>query len=110
MKREGIKPCILCGKGMANGNNLMFYQVRLTRFVINPGAVQRQAGLEMMLNSPALAQVMGPDENLAEELSKLDALVCATCAISRNLVVAELDEIISEKAAAKWASRRESDV
>ena len=79
MKRESIKPCIVCGEGVAHDNNLIFYRVRLTRLMINPSAIRRQAGLEMMLGSPALAQVMGPDEDLATEMDEQEALICQDC-------------------------------
>ena len=96
MKRKDIKPCVLCGKGMMHDNNILFYKVRLTRLGVNLGAVQQRMGLEMMLGSPVLAGVMGPDEDLATKITSQEFLVCDTCALERSLVLCHLDEIASE--------------
>ncbi len=89
MKREDIKPCIVCDKGVAHDNNLMFFKVKITRFVIDARAIQSQAGLETMLGSASLAQVMGPDEDLAIEVGEGDeALISMSCIGTR------IDEIM----------------
>ncbi len=101
MKRKDIKPCVLCGKGIMHDNNILFYQVTLTRLGVNLGAVQQRAGLEMMLGSPVLAEVMGPDEDLATKITTIQFLICDPCALERSLVLCHLHEIANEAKASK---------
>ena len=101
MKRKDIKSCVLCNKGIMHDNNILFYKVRLTRLGINLGAVRQRAGLEMMLGSVVLAEVMGPDEDLATQITSQEFLVCDTCALDRSLVLCRLDEIAHEAKASK---------
>ena len=62
-------------------NPLMFYTVQITTEVVNTNAIKRQTGLEMMLGHAGLAAVMGPQEDLSEELSNTGKLwVCMDCA------------------------------
>ena len=88
MKRDSIKPCIACGKGIAHDNNLVFFQVKITQLIIDTRAIQRITGLEAMLDSPALAQIMGSDEDLATKVGEQEAFVCMSC------IGIRLDEII----------------
>lgn len=76
-KRTDIQPCTACSRGIAKGGPI-FYRVRVDRFVLNHGAIQRQAGLEMMLGGP-LASIMGPDESLAGQLDTGTMLICGDC-------------------------------
>ena len=95
MKRAEIKNCLLCGKVVAHNNDLTFYRVSITRLILNPRAIQQRQGLEMMLGSPALAEVMGPDDDLANEFSSHDFLVCQPCALGSHCI-AEMDERAGE--------------
>lgn len=54
--------CPLCQKSQLAGG-VTFYKVEISRGVFDLNAVRRAAGLEMQIG--ALAQIMGPDENLA---------------------------------------------
>lgn len=61
--------CALCHKHQLAPPNagLTFYKVTISRGVFSPPAIQRQAGLGMMLGgNAALARIMGPDEDLAK--------------------------------------------
>lgn len=81
-KRKDIKPCHICEQGI----DTMFYRVRIETFILDSGAIQRQAGLELMLNSPDLAQIMGPDEDLAQKTEESTVLVCLKCMTTKNLM------------------------
>lgn len=74
---------MICGAPLLGDrmNELTFYRVRLTRLVWDVGAVQRQAGLTAMLGGHgALAQAMGPDENLATVIDQpRDGVVHERC-------------------------------
>jgi hypothetical protein len=97
MKQKDFKKCAICGKGVMHSGQITFYKVSITMMGIDLGAVQRQQGLEMMMGSPAIAQVMGPDEDLAKPIDKAaDGIICSECAISHNTVIAAVYERISE--------------
>ena len=48
----------------------VFYRVTIETCCLDPMAIQRQAGLEMMLGSAALAAAMGPNEDVAKVMGK----------------------------------------
>ncbi len=75
----------------------IFFRVRIERMAVNMGAVQRQHGLEQMLGGHAtLANVMGPNEDLAVKLGDpVNAIVCMDCSIRGS--VAEIEELGADK-------------
>lgn len=75
----------------------IFFRVRIERMAVNMGAVQRQHGLELMLGGHAvLANVMGPNEDLAVELGDaVTAILCIDCSIKGT--VAEIEEMAADK-------------
>ncbi len=98
MKQTEIENCVLCNKGVAHSRQITFYKITLSRLVLNIGAIQRQTGLEMMLGGHAgLANVMGPDEDMAEVLNTQEALVCDECALTKDLPLAVIDEAITNR-------------
>jgi hypothetical protein len=93
MRQNEIQKCVCCGKGMMHAGSPSFYRVAIEHMVINVGAIRRQAGLEMMLGSPALAAVMGPDQTLAEAVGKpVTVFVCQGCGIMNSVPVAQMLE------------------
>ena len=97
MKRKEIEPCAICGKGVMHDNMLTFYRVKLDYMIGNIPAIQRQAGLDMMLGNAAIAHVMGLDEDIAIPMHEQSFLLCFDCAVQHQ--VAALAEIINEKKA-----------
>ncbi len=86
MKRDEITKCVSCHLGIA-ANGLTFYKISMERFILDPRAIERQHGLEMMLGSPVLAGVMGPNEDLAKPVSKkIDFLMCEQCACEEKYI------------------------
>ncbi len=83
IKQRELAPCGICGKGVAHGNYPLFWRVRVERFGLDQSAVMRQHGLELMLGSPVLAQVMGPDPDIGKQLGQGSALLCEECVLSR---------------------------
>lgn len=82
MKQSEFEPCVCCGKGMMDGGSIVFYRVRVEYMLINVPAVNRQAGLEMSMGRGApLAQIMGPNEDLAGRASDSTGLVCLECSV-----------------------------
>ncbi len=93
-KQSEFQPCLLCGKGMGHNQDLDFYRVHLERFFIDYSKVQQQHGLEMSMGgAAALAQIMGPDHDLAKEVSPHPTfLVCSECAMDKGKPLALLSE------------------
>lgn len=83
LKRRDIKPCALCGQGVMHDGQITFYRLTLDRYVVDMRAIERQHGLELYMGSPAIAHVMGPDEDLAKRLPEGvgPVLVCQSCAM-----------------------------
>lgn len=87
LKQREIQKCALCLQGVGAGH-IDFFVVDVRRYVINHGAVQRQHGLEQFMGAAApLASIMGPDEDMAKQISERSNLwICAECAYGRNSV------------------------
>lgn len=92
LKRSDIRPCGLCGKGIMSVGSPTFFRVKIERFVVDTGAVHRQAGLETMLGT-ALANVLGPDADLANQFSEQTALICDQCAMETTCLARVAEEI-----------------
>jgi len=59
--------CGVCHKKIGDSEGLpVFYVVEISRAMLDRRAIRRNAGLEMMLGSPAVAAVMGTDEDMAK--------------------------------------------
>jgi hypothetical protein len=84
LKHRELKPCALCGKPPAHDSYPLFWRLRAERFCVDLAAAQRKHGLELMLGSPALADVMGPDEDIAKRIADpIEVLVCEPCVLDR---------------------------
>jgi hypothetical protein len=57
------------GRGVAEQGPI-FYRVTVEQCGLDRDAIQRQAGLEMMVGNAAIASVLGPNEDIAKILSK----------------------------------------
>lgn len=85
--------CSLCQHKIGGGLPL-FYRLTIERFGINLDAVRRQSGLAVAMGHAVLAQVMGPDEDMAQPvMDKLTLVVCEDCSIKARHCVAALAEI-----------------
>ena len=89
--------CKGCGKKLGasfrdNHTLPMFWKITAERFIIDDGAMKRQAGLEMMLNGHVgLAQAMGPDEDMAKRIMEPVILcLCEHCAVSERQIIGAL--------------------
>ena len=86
MKQSDFKPCVGCGKGVFHDRNFVFYRLRVAYLVADVSAIQRQHGMELMMGAAApLAQIMGPNEDLAATVDEGDVLVCLECATRKCL-------------------------
>lgn len=86
MKQIDLKPCSNCDKGVMHTGNPMFYRLRVDSMIVDPGAIQRQHGLEMMMGgNAAIAHAMGPQEDLAKELDSSELILCMDCMMAANV-------------------------
>ena len=103
MKQSKISNCLLCKKGVLHENNLMFYRISIETLIADLGAIQRAAGLEMMVGGDtALARIMGPDEDIAKTVTTMDGLVCLPC-LARASLGALLEVAANDEGAAAEA-------
>ena len=96
MKERALREhatCSLCAKRIGDAGLPLFWAVTIERYGIDLRAAQRQDGLAALLGSPALAQAMGPDEDLAMPMMEPAKLtVCERCAVDQQLPIAVLAE------------------
>ena len=83
LKRDELKHCALCNRGVMHDNNISFYRITIQQFLIDVRAVQQQAGLELMMGGhAAIAHALGPDANLAKAPCPAQShLICQECAL-----------------------------
>lgn len=100
MRAEELKPCAICGKGMAHAGVPLFYRVRLEHMGINANAVRRTDAMERFFGGSAanpagiaVARVF-EDPVIAEPIvDATEVLVCQPCALEPRplLMLAERD-------------------
>jgi len=99
MKHIDLENCTVCNKGVCHDKQIQFYRVKIDNMIIDSGAVQRAHGLELMMGGgiggAVLGEIMGPNEDLAKELSSHTGLVCFNCAC--NSGITSLAENMGEK-------------
>ncbi|MBT8489697.1 MAG: hypothetical protein KJN62_01475 [Deltaproteobacteria bacterium] len=81
-----IVTCGLCGKKIGASSTPIFFRVRIKQYILDLAACQRQQGLGLMLGG-TLAQVMGPNEDLAKAIGEIEITVCMKCSIERRIVI-----------------------
>lgn len=92
--------CALCRRKIGASGIPLFYRVTVERHGVDVQAVQRQTALGAFLGSPALASVMGPDEQMTVSMMEPAAItVCEPCSTEKWHCVASLAEIASSAAA-----------
>lgn len=104
MANKGIKldelmklgNCIVCGKKQLEGGLPLFYCVTISRAGFDARALQRAAGLEMMMGP--LAQAFSPDEDLAKVIAgPHEVFVHETCADKISHLLQLIPEIKAEE-------------
>jgi len=96
MKKEDIKKCIRCNKGVMHTGLPLFWVIKLERFGIDVNAVDRQVGLEKLCGV-GLAGILGPNEDIASSITgEMKAVVCESCAME-PLPLAYWAEVMSDR-------------
>lgn len=83
MKQIDFSPCCRCGRGVMHAGMPLFFRITIERMGIDARAVQRQAGLEMMLGGhAAIAHAMGPNDDIGLPIGDAGkGLICHGCAM-----------------------------
>ena len=85
--------CKVCGKKFGESGLPLFWRVTVQRYFVDMEAVNRQTGLEMMLGNVAIADVMGPNEDMAKPvMDAVTVTVCERCANKCELCLHSLAE------------------
>ena len=79
MKVGDIKPCGICGKGVAHSRDIVFYEVEISQHLLDQQAIRRHAGMEMMMGNAAVAAVLSPVSDISQEVSKSRSVMCQPC-------------------------------
>ena len=83
-----IAKCGICGKKIGESGLPFFFRLKVEQFVIDTDAFKRQVSLGKM-TSPAVAMVMGKDDDLAVSVDVKEMTVCANCA-TENIAIADI--------------------
>jgi hypothetical protein len=81
--------CKLCEKKIGHCLTPLFYRVRIQVYGLDLVACSRQQGLGLQIGAK-LAQVLGPDEELASKVSETEVTICHECAMKKDLTIALL--------------------
>jgi hypothetical protein len=85
--------CSLCKNKIMHTGLPLFWRVTVEYFGLDLRACERQQGLAMLIGNAALAQVMGPDDELAKPIGDpVKLTVCEACARENLWSVARLAE------------------
>ena len=98
-KRNEIQKCLLCKEGIGHNDDLRFHRLSLESFQIDIGAVQRAHGMELQMGGHvALANIMGPDEDLAKSLGASKRfIICDTCYRTKKIPLALIRNLLNEQ-------------
>jgi hypothetical protein len=81
--------CNLCGNKVGATGLPLFWRVTVERFGMDMRAMQRQTGLAMMVGHAGIAQMMGPDEDMAKPMMDPAVItVCENCCTASTCVAA----------------------
>lgn len=81
--------CSICGNKIGKSGLPVFYTFKIVPYYIDGNAIQRHSGLEMMLGSPALAQVMCSGEDMANKGETIEGTICFGC-INKPIKINEI--------------------
>ncbi len=85
--------CTICRKKVGATGLPLFWRVTIDRFGIDLQAARRQDGLAAYIGSAAIAQIMGPDLDMAKPvMDTAVATICEHCACMKALPIAAIAE------------------
>lgn len=78
--------CGLCNEKIGKSGLPLFMRVSVKRYGLKADALRRQTGFGMLMGNGALAQIMGPNEDMAEIISENTVTVCETCGLENSIL------------------------
>jgi hypothetical protein len=86
MKRTDLQKCCVCKRGVMHDGSPTFFRVTIEPLVVDVRAIERRHGMERMMGGglagAVLAQVLGPDDDIAQPLTPARTLfVCRACSM-----------------------------
>ena len=86
--------CNLCKNKILKNGIPIFYVVKIQNYGLDLNAIQRQSGMATMMGHAGLAQVMGPNEDMASPITdEVIITVCSECYAEKDLCIAHLNEL-----------------
>jgi hypothetical protein len=102
-----LATCVCCQRKIGKTGAPLFYLLTIERHGLDAGAIRRASGLEAMLGSPMLAQVMGPNEALTVPvMPPVRAMVCESCSTEPHLVAQMVETAAEMKTARESVEER----
>lgn len=84
LRASQVLKCSVCGEGVAKGG-LLLHRVTVETLALDPGAIQRQIGMETYFQGAVgLARVFS-DEVVAQTVDSTEHLVCHKCYLETSL-------------------------
>lgn len=82
MKEEQLRKhteCDICGEKVLHYGTPLFWTATFKRYGVLMDAIQRQDGLAALIGSTRIAQAMGNDSELTEEIMSVTLTICEPC-------------------------------
>jgi hypothetical protein len=82
MNEEEIRAhavCAKCGKKIGHDNAATFFTLDIRRWLIDFDAVKRQSAFALMVGHSAIAQALGPNEDMAKSIGSVEITLCEEC-------------------------------
>ena len=92
VEADDIKPCALCGNGLARTGTPVFYEISIASCVVDVNVARQLHGMELMMGSLAVARAMAPSTAIAQRLQPSRHFICTSCATSRQILPIQLLE------------------
>ena len=94
---KDIRACVMCGQGVGVAGPI-FYRAKIEQIVLDTKAIQREAGLEMMMGGHVgLARALSPESDFAKTFREAEVLLCGACGIEATPLAVLLDQVDDEQ-------------
>ena len=92
LARKDLNPCSACGHGLMRNGLPLVWRVTVERIGIDARMVKRQAALETLVGSPAIASVMTDVSDFGVKIAgPITMIVCEECALKNEICLLALE-------------------
>lgn len=93
-----VAKCANCGNPFGKTGAPFFYRVSIETFGVDFAAMRRYDGLAMMMGSTALANAMGPDEDIALPVGEpVKVTLCSDCVLRELNLLLLIEKATEDK-------------